>query len=117
MSKVYNPELRALCLRAAADLGIPLREGVYIGYSGPSFETPAEIRLFQGWGAGAVGMSTVAEAIVARHCGIRVLALSCVTNLAAGILDQPISSDEVIVAANAAGERFRRLLAEVAGRI
>jgi purine-nucleoside phosphorylase len=117
MSKVYDPELRALCLRAAADLGIPLREGVYIGYSGPSFETPAEIRLFQSWGAGAVGMSTVAEAIVARHCDIRVLALSCITNLAAGILDQPISSDEVIVAANAAGERFRRLLAEAAGRI
>jgi purine-nucleoside phosphorylase len=116
MSKVYDPELRALCRKAAADLGIGLKEGVYVGYSGPSFETPSEIRLFQGWGD-AVGMSTVAEAIVARHCGIRVLALSCVTNLAAGILDQPISADEVIVAANAAGERFRRLLAELVGRI
>jgi purine-nucleoside phosphorylase len=116
MSKVYDPELRALSRGAAAELGIDLKEGIYVGYSGPSFETPAEIRLFQGWGD-AVGMSTVAEAIVARHCGIRVLALSCVTNLAAGILDQPVSADEVILAANAAGERFRRLLTEVAGRI
>jgi purine-nucleoside phosphorylase len=117
MSKVYDPELRSLCRDVAAELGIELKEGVYVGYSGPSFETPAEIRLFQGWGAGAVGMSTVAEAIVARHCGIRVLALSCVTNLAAGILDQPISADEVITAANAAGEKFRRLLVNVAARI
>jgi purine-nucleoside phosphorylase len=117
MSRIYTPELRKLCRESAVDMGMELREGVYLGYSGPSFETPAEIRLFQNWGADAVGMSTVAEAIVARHCGLKILALSCVTNMAAGILDQPITAEEVIEAANAAGERFRRLLTEVVKRI
>jgi purine-nucleoside phosphorylase len=113
MSKTYTPELAELARSTAKAQGIVLREGVYLGYSGPSFETPAEIRLFQSFGASAVGMSTVPEAIVARHCGMKILALSCITNLAAGILDQPISADEVLVAANAAGERFARLLTEI----
>ncbi|MDR2608175.1 MAG: purine-nucleoside phosphorylase [Treponema sp.] len=117
MSRIYTPELLKLCRETAEDMDMDLREGVYLGYSGPSFETPAEIRLFQSWGASAVGMSTVAEAIVARHCGLKILALSCLTNMAAGILDQPITAEEVVEAANGAGERFRRLLSEVIKRI
>jgi purine-nucleoside phosphorylase len=113
MSKIYTPELCALAKRCAAALGIPLREGVYLGYSGPSFETPAEIRVFRSFGAGAVGMSTVPEAIVARHCGMRVLALSCVTNLGAGMLDQPLSAEEVTETAGRAEERFTRLIMEI----
>ncbi|GHU87546.1 purine nucleoside phosphorylase [Spirochaetia bacterium] len=117
MTTAYTPALAALARKTATDLGIPLREGVYLGYSGPSFETPAEIRLFQSFGASAVGMSTVPEAIIARQSGLNLLAISCVTNLAAGILDQPISGEEVIEAANRAGEKFIRLLTEIIGRI
>jgi purine-nucleoside phosphorylase len=117
MTTAYTPALLDLARRTAADLGIQLREGVYLGYMGPSFETPAEIRLFQSWGAGACGMSTVPEAIAARHCGMDVLAVSCITNLAAGILDKPISSDEVNETAGLAGERFSRLLMEIIARI
>ncbi|MDR0584876.1 MAG: purine-nucleoside phosphorylase [Treponema sp.] len=117
MSRVYTPALADCARSAARNLGITLREGVYLGYSGPSFETPAEIRLFQSFGASAVGMSTVPEAIVARHCGMKILALSCITNLAAGILDQPIRSEEVTEAAGRAGERFGRLLEEILRRI
>lgn len=117
MSKTYTPALADLARKAAADLHIPLREGVYLGYSGPSFETPAEIRLFQSFGASAVGMSTVPEAIIARHAGLKILAISCVTNLAAGILDQPISGEEVIVAAKAAGKKFTALLSEIVDKM
>ncbi|GHV44018.1 purine nucleoside phosphorylase [Spirochaetia bacterium] len=117
MTTAYTPALRELARKTAAELGIPLREGVYLGYSGPSFETPAEIRLFQSFGASAVGMSTVPEAIVARQSGLDLLAISCVTNLAAGILDQPISGEEVIEAANKAGGKFIRLLTEIIGKI
>jgi purine-nucleoside phosphorylase len=117
MSTVYTPGLADCARNAARDLGIPLREGVYLGYSGPSFETPAEIRLFQSFGASVVGMSTVPEALVARHCGMKILALSCITNLAAGILDQPITSEEVTEAAGKAGEKFGRLLEEILRRI
>jgi purine-nucleoside phosphorylase len=113
MSRIYSPELAETAKRAAAALGMPLREGVYLGYSGPSFETPAEIRVFQSFGARAVGMSTVAEAIVARHCGMRVLALSCITNLAAGILDKALSAEEVTETAGRAGEGFARLVREI----
>jgi purine-nucleoside phosphorylase len=113
MSKVYTPELAETAKRTAAALGISLCEGVYLGYSGPSFETPAEIRLFQSFGASAVGMSTVAEAIVARHCGMRILALSCITNLAAGILDKPITAEEVTETAGRAEEQFTRLVKEI----
>jgi purine-nucleoside phosphorylase len=113
MSKIYTPELGALAKRTAAALRIPLREGVYLGCGGPSFETPAEIRLFRSFGAGAVGMSTVPEAIVARHCGMRVLALSCVTNLGAGMQDQPLSAEEVTETAGRVEERFTRLVMEI----
>jgi purine-nucleoside phosphorylase len=117
MTKAYSRDLISLAKQTAAEKGIQLREGVYIAYSGPSFETPAEIRLFQQFGGSAVGMSTVPEAIVASHCKMKLLALSCVTNLAAGILDVPLSGEEVIEVAGKAGEKFTLLLTEIIKRI
>jgi purine-nucleoside phosphorylase len=96
MSSAYDPAYRRLAKRVAEELGISLAEGTYIWFTGPSYETPAEIRMARLMGADAVGMSTVPEVIVARHAGIRVAGISCVTNMAAGILDQPLSHDEVI---------------------
>lgn len=117
MTNLYTPELGDLARRVAKDLGIGLQEGVYLGCSGPSFETPAEIKVFQSFGAGAVGMSTVPEAIVARHCGLKLLGISCITNMAAGILDKPISSGEVTEVAGLAAQKFIRLLTEIISRI
>jgi purine-nucleoside phosphorylase len=117
MTRNYTPELQALARDSAAALDITLREGVYMAYMGPSFETPAEIRLFRSFGVSAVGMSTVPEAIVAGHSGLRLLAISCITNLAAGILDKPISSDEVEGIAGTAGEKFAALLTEIIRRM
>ncbi|MGC2400498.1 MAG: purine-nucleoside phosphorylase [Acidobacteriaceae bacterium] len=91
MGEAYSKRLRLLARSIA-----PLAEGVYLAVSGPSYETPAEIRAFRGWGADLVGMSTVHEVIVARHMGIEVLGISCVTNMAAGILEQPIHHQEVV---------------------
>ncbi len=96
MSDTYSKRLRTLAHTLAAGQGITLEEGVYMGLSGPSFETPAEIRAFRSLGADLVGMSTVHEAIVARHMGMGVLGISCVTNMAAGVLDQPINHEEVM---------------------
>jgi purine-nucleoside phosphorylase len=96
MADAYSRRLRLLARSAAARHGMSLPEGVYLSVSGPSFETPAEIRAFRTWGADLVGMSTVQEVIVARHMGIEVLGISCVTNMAAGILEQPINHQEVM---------------------
>ncbi len=96
MSAAYDPEYRAQALAAGKRLGINISEGVYVAVSGPSYETPAEIRAFRTLGADVVGMSTVPEVIAARHMGIKVLAISCVTNLAAGISKQPLSHAEVM---------------------
>jgi len=117
MTRVYTRALQQLARDAAKSLGVDLREGVYISYSGPSFETPAEIRMFQKLGGSAVGMSTVPEAIVAAHGGMQVLAISCVTNLAAGILDVPLSGEEVMEVAAGAGKSFVGLLREIVGRM
>ncbi|MDA8427154.1 MAG: purine-nucleoside phosphorylase [Treponema sp.] len=95
MSSAYDPGLRAAAKRAGSQLGLGLREGVYAWFTGPSYETPAEIRMARTLGASAVGMSTVPEVIAAVHCGLRVLGVSCITNLAAGMSDRPVSSDEV----------------------
>lgn len=99
MSEAYDRPLRDLALRAAAGLGIRLRQGVYIAVLGPSYETPAEVRMCRILGADAVGMSLVPEVIAARHLGMRVLGLACITNMAAGMLPQPIRHREVIEAA------------------
>ena len=96
MSRAYDPMLRECALRAAAGLGLALRSGVYAWFAGPSFETPAEIRMARILGADAVGMSTVPEVIAAVHCGIMVLGISCITNMAAGVLNQPITTEEVL---------------------
>jgi purine-nucleoside phosphorylase len=96
MSEAYPAALRAIAHEVAASLGIALAEGVYAGVLGPSFETPAEIRAIRALGADLVGMSTVPEVIVANHMGLGVLAISCVTNLAAGILPQRITHEEVL---------------------
>ena len=117
MTTLYSRELAQKARDAARDLDVTLREGVYVAFSGPSYETPAEIRMYQKLGADAVGMSTAPEAIVAGHCGMNLLAVSCVTNLAAGILDTPLSGEEVIETANLAGQTFCALLREIIGRI
>ena len=117
MTMAYSKELKQIARDAAKARGVNLREGVYVAFTGPSYETPAEIRMWQKLGASAVGMSTVPEAIVASHCKLRLLAMSCVTNLAAGILDVPLTGEEVIEVANLAGEKFTGLLAEIVARI
>lgn len=106
MSDAYSKELRAIARKVAADQGIALQEGVYAGWMGPAFETPAEIRMIRVLGGDAVGMSTVPEVIVASHAGLKVLAVSCVCNMAAGILEQPITAEEVFEAAAKAAQKF-----------
>lgn len=107
----YDHSLRRIAHAVAARLGQPLHEGVYAWMLGPQFETPAEIRMLRTLGADAVGMSTVPETILARHAGLRVLALSMVTNLAAGLDSEPLSHAQTLAAAQAAGQRATRLLA------
>lgn len=109
-SNVYDRELRKSALAAAKRAGIELVEGVYMMFSGPTFETPAEIRMARVLGAAAVGMSTVPEAVVATHCGMRVLGVSLITNMAAGVLDQPLSHEEVFAAAKSASGEFTKLI-------
>jgi purine-nucleoside phosphorylase len=110
MTAVYDPAFRNHLQACAKRLGQTLREGVYLGLTGPSYETPAEIRAFRTMGADAVGMSTVPEAIVARHEGMRVAGISCLCNMAAGILPQALTHQEVLEAGAAAAGRFEALL-------
>ena len=136
MTCVYDRELRETVLSSANMQGIDLRQGVYLQTVGPAYETPAEIRMFRSLGADAVGMSTVCEAIAARHCGLRVCGISCITNMAAGILpdqplhcglrvcgiscitnmaagilpDQPLSHEEVQETGRKAGQKFENLI-------
>lgn len=114
LSASYDPELRRLAHEVGDELGIPLREGVYVATMGPSYETPAEIRAFRALGADLVGMSTVPEVVAARHAGLRVLGVSCVTNLAAGVSQTPLSHEEVIEItrrkAKSLGQLLRALL-------
>ena len=110
MSAAYTPALRRQLHAAAGALGQRLQEGVYLGVPGPSYETPAEIRAFRAWGADAVGMSTVPEALVARHEGLQIAGISCLCNMAAGILDQPLTHQEVLEAGQAAAGRFEGLV-------
>lgn len=110
MSCAFDKELRALAHECANEQDFALREGVYAQMTGPTYETPAEIRMLRTLGADAVGMSTVPEVIVARHGGMRVLGISCITNMAAGILDQPLNHAEVTETANRVKGQFRNLL-------
>lgn len=112
MSHVYDPKLRNSLLATAQRLGLSIKHGVYVQYSGPSYETPAEITMFAKMGADAVGMSTAVEAIAAVHCGLRVVALSLISNLAAGISPMPLSHEEVQQAADAVASDFQRLVAQ-----
>lgn len=112
MSAVYDAEFRRLVKQAAAENGIDLHEGVYLQTSGPQYETPAEVAMFARWGADAVGMSTACEAIAARHAGMRVCAISCISNKAAGLAEQPLSHEEVKETADRVSARFKRLLFE-----
>lgn len=117
MTEAWDPALKSLLREVAGDLGQELRAGVYLAVSGPSFETPAEIRAFRTLGASAVGMSTVPECIVARHAGMRVAGVSCITNAAAGMNATPLTHEEVGETAERVREPFRDLLATFIGRL
>jgi purine-nucleoside phosphorylase len=110
LTHVYSPRLRQLAHDTAAARGLTLRHGVYAACHGPSYETPAEVRYLRTIGADAVGMSTVPEAIVARHMGVDVLGISCITNFAAGVLPQPLNHEEVLETAKRVRDTFIALL-------
>ncbi len=110
MSHVYDPQLQEILRETAAECGIRLQEGVYAQLTGPSFESPAEIQLLHRLGVDAVGMSTVVEAIAANHMGMKICCISCVSNLAAGMTDNPLTHEEVQEAANVAAPKFTRLV-------
>lgn len=117
MTEAYAKRLREIAKRAAAAEGFVLEEGIYLATTGPSFETPAEIRAFRTLGATLVGMSTVPETIVARHMGMEVLGLSCVTNLAAGLGEEKLSHEEVFAAGRKVEHRLAALLARIVPEI
>ena len=117
MSEVYDEALRKEIFSCAKDLGISLREGVYMQFSGPSFETPAEVRMAHILGADAVGMSTACEAVAGRHCGMRICGISCISNLGAGLSEEPLSDEDVKVVANRVAPLFKKLVTEAILRI
>ena len=117
MSEVYDEALRKEIFACAKDLGISLREGVYMQFSGPSFETPAEVRMAHILGADAVGMSTACEAVAGRHCGMRICGISCISNLGAGLSEEPLSDEDVKVVANRVAPLFKKLVTEAIIRI
>lgn len=117
MESDYDREFVDLAETVAMDLGIRTQRGVYCAGSGPTYETKAEVRMFQRMGADAVGMSTVPEVIVARHSGMRVLGISCITNMGTGISPVPLSHDEVTETATRVKESFQKLLSEIIRRI
>jgi purine-nucleoside phosphorylase len=113
MSNVYDRDYQDIAIQEAHAMSLNMRRGVYAALTGPSYETPAEIRLFRILGADAIGMSTVPEAIVARQMGIKVLGISCITNLAAGVTDAPINHEEVMETGERVKETFKELLRRV----
>ena len=113
MSHVYNTNYQQIARECAKKLDIDLKEGVYLGFMGPSYETPAEIKAFRLFGADAVGMSTVPEVIAAAHCGLPVLAMSLITNMAAGIKEETLSGDDVVQTAQQKGEVFEQLMISI----
>ena len=117
MSEVYSKDLIEIAEETAEELNVEYQKGVYLSTTGPSYESPSEIKMFRMLGADAVGMSTVPEAIVARWSGMKVLGISCITNYAAGISDSPLNHQEVIDTANRVKENFKKLLAELIKKI
>ncbi|GKU79617.1 purine-nucleoside phosphorylase [Paenibacillus sp. L3-i20] len=117
MSEAYSKRLRSIAKEIAEAQGFSLQEGVYVGLLGPTYETPAEIRMLRQFGADAVGMSTVAEVIAARHAGLEVVGISCITNMAAGILDQPLSHDEVMETAEHVKSQFLNLVSALIAKM
>lgn len=117
VSEVYNKAMRQIVIDIAKEQDITLRQGVYAWWTGPTYETPAEIRMIRTLGADAVGMSTVPEALIARHSGIDTIGISCLTNMACGILEQPLSHDEVIETAERVKSTFLKLISEVIARL
>jgi purine-nucleoside phosphorylase len=117
MTEVYSKRLRGVADAVAKEQGLPIGHGVYAALHGPSYETPAEIRYLRTIGADAVGMSTVPEAIVARHMGVEVLGISCISNAAAGVLPQPLNHDEVMAVARQVRDAFAALLEGIIARI
>ena len=109
-SDIYTKELREKVKTVAAEAGMNIREGVYMMFSGPNYETPAEVRMARIVGADAVGMSTVPEALIAAHCGMQVIGMSCITNMAAGVLEQKLDHSEVVETANRVHDQFHQLL-------
>ena len=117
MSDPWDPKLRALLAESANAVDVPVTEGVYCGLTGPSYETPAEVRMLEILGAEAVGMSTVHEVIVARAIGMRVAGMSCITNLAAGLSDQMVSHEDVLEVTKRAGAKFEKVAIEFVSRL
>jgi len=113
MSSVYSKNLQKVICDAAEKQKITLRKGIYLQWKGPQYESPAEIRMFRTLGADAVGMSTVCEAVAARHMGLEIAGISCITNMAAGILDQPLSHEEVQAVATQVKDKFEKLILEI----
>ncbi len=113
MTNAYSIRLKKLAKEAAVNLAIPVKEGVYMWMQGPTYETPAEVRMAFAMGADAVGMSTVPEVIVARHEGVEVLGISCITNMAAGILDEELNHDDVVKTSLRVKDDFERLILEI----
>lgn len=112
MTNLYDGNIRAILHRKGAELGVPMTEGVYVQLTGPCFETPFEVRVLGLMGGGAVGMSTACEAVAARHMGMKVCGISCITNKGAGITGEPLSHEEVVEAGNRIGAQFSALVAE-----
>ena len=117
MSYAYNKELIKIAEESGEQLNIDLKEGVYMWLTGPTYETPAEVRLANILGADAVGMSTVPEVIVANHEGVKVLGISCITNMAAGILDQPLNHEEVVATSLLVKDKFESLILDILSKI
>jgi len=117
MSEIYKKDLIKTAENCAKDLGFTPQKGVYAALTGPSYETPAEIRMLKTFGVDAVGMSTIPEAIVANHCGITVLGISCISNYAAGVSDLKLSHEEVIESTNIAKEKFKSLIVSILSHI
>lgn len=113
MSEVYDVQLREVIRGAAKKLDIPLKEGVYMQFTGPNYETPAEIRMCRTWGGDAAGMSTACEAMAAHHMGMRVCGISCITNLAAGMSKEKLNHKEVQETADRVAVQFKQLVTEI----